>query len=116
MRLLPRRLEHGEEATVVEHLGELRSRLVFCLLALIGTFTVAYIFHGHLLNWLNRPLPVVHGHKVTPTTLNVTEPFLTSFYVSLWAAFLLALPVILWQVWGFFAPAFQKHTQRVVAG
>ena len=112
MRLLPRRLAHGEEATVVEHLGELRSRIVFCLLALIGTFTVAYIFHGHLLDWLNRPLP----KGFHPTTLSVTEPFLTSFWISLWAAVILALPVILWQIWGFFAPAFQKHTQRVVAG
>jgi sec-independent protein translocase protein TatC len=112
MRLLPRRLAHGEEATLVEHLGELRTRIVFCLLAVVVTFSIAYTFHGHLLNWLNRPLP--KGYK--PVTLYVTEPFLTSFWVSLWAGILLALPVILWQVWGFFAPAFQKHTQRLVVG
>jgi sec-independent protein translocase protein TatC len=111
MRLLPRRLQHGEEATVVEHLGELRSRIVFCLIAVCITFSVAYAFHGTLLNWLNRPLP--KGFK--PTTLAVTEPFLTSIWVSLWAALLLALPIILWQLWGFFAPAFEKHAQRVVA-
>jgi sec-independent protein translocase protein TatC len=112
MRLLPRRLAHGEEATLVEHLGELRTRIVFCLLALVVTFSIAYSFHGTLLNWLNRPLP--KGYK--PVTLYVTEPFLTSFWVSLWAGILLALPVILWQIWGFFAPAFQKHMQRVVVG
>jgi sec-independent protein translocase protein TatC len=111
VRLLPRRLEHGEEATLVEHLGELRSRIVFCLIALAVTFSVAYTFHGTLLHWLNRPLP--KGTK--PVTLAVTEPFLTSFWVSLWAAFLMALPIILWQFWGFFAPAFQKNVQRVVA-
>src|SRR5689334_19029207 len=107
MRLLPRRLQHGEEATVVEHLGELRSRLVFCLIALCVTFGVAYAFHGTLLDWMNRPLPVdPETHKkVVPVTLAVTEPFMTSFWVSLWAAFILALPIILWQVWGFFAPA-----------
>jgi len=112
VRLLPRRLEHGEEATVVEHLGELRTRIVFCLIAVAITFAVTYAFHGTLLSWLNRPLP--KGYK--PVTLTVTEPFMTSFWVSLWAAFILALPVILWQMWGFFAPAFEKHTQRVVAG
>ena len=118
MRLLPRRLEHGEEATVVEHLGELRTRIVFCLIAVAVTFSVAYYFHGTLLNWLNRPLPTNPNthEKIKPVTLAVTEPFLTSFWVSLWAAFLLALPIILWQGWGFFAPAFEKHTQRVVAG
>ncbi len=111
MRLLPRRLEHGEEATLVEHLGELRSRVVVCLLAVCATFAVAYAFHGTLLHWLNRPLP--KGFK--PTTLSVTEPFMTSFWISVWAAVIMALPIILWQVWGFFAPAFQKQTQRIVA-
>jgi sec-independent protein translocase protein TatC len=111
VRLLPRRLQHGEEATVTEHLGELRSRIVFCLLAIAFAFGFTYAFHGHLLSWLNRGLPP-HFH---PTTLSVTEPFLTSFWISFWAAVLLSMPVILWQIWGFFAPAFQKHTQRVVA-
>jgi sec-independent protein translocase protein TatC len=112
MSLLPRRLQHGEEATVVEHLGELRSRLVFCLIAVAVTFGVAYGFHTTLLDWLNRPLP----EGVKPVTLAVTEPFLTTVWVSLWAAMIMALPIILWQMWGFFAPAFEKHTQRIVAG
>ncbi len=112
MRLTPRRLEHGEEATLVEHLGELRNRLVFCLVALAVTTGVAYYFHNHLLDWLNRPLP--KGYK--PVTIDVTEPFMTSFWISLWAGILMALPIILWQFWGFFAPAFQKHTQKKVAG
>jgi sec-independent protein translocase protein TatC len=129
MRLLPRRLAHGEEATLVEHLGELRSRLVVCLLTLGVTTGVTFGFHRTLLHWLNRPLPYVHdakghvvhdafGHavQVKPITIDVSEPFLTAFWVSLWAGLLLAFPVVLWQVWGFFAPAFQKHTQRKVAG
>jgi sec-independent protein translocase protein TatC len=112
MRLLPRRLAHGEEATVVEHLGELRSRIVFCLVTIGVTTGVTYAFHGHLLNWLQRPLPATFHGKTS--TLDVTEAFLTSFWVSLWAGLLLALPVILWQVWGFFAPAFDKAMQRKV--
>src|SRR3954451_23855633 len=57
MARLPRRLRHGEEATLVEHLGELRARLIIALAALTVGFIVAYVFHGHLLDWLNRPLP-----------------------------------------------------------
>jgi sec-independent protein translocase protein TatC len=114
MRLLPRRLEHGEEATVVEHLGELRSRIVFCLIAIgVGT-GVTYAFHRHLLTWLQRPLP--HRYHGKTVTLDVSEAFLTSFWVSLWAGLLLALPVVLWQVWGFFAPAFEKKMQRKIVG
>lgn len=112
MRLLPRRLEHGEEASLVDHLGELRTRLVVCLLALAVTTGVTFAFHERILNWLNAPLP--KGYK--PITIDVTEPFMTAFWVSLWAGILIALPIILWQVWGFFAPAFQQHTQRMVAG
>jgi sec-independent protein translocase protein TatC len=116
MRPLPRRLQHGEEATVVEHLGELRSRLVVCLIAIGVTTGVAFGFHHHILTWLNRPLPTHNGVKVLPTTIGVAEPFLTSFWVSFWAGLVVALPIILWQMWGFFAPAFQKHVQRRVVG
>ena len=112
MKRLPRRLRHGEEATLVEHLGELRARMVVSLLALLVGFAVAYAFRSHLLHWLNQPLP---PSKRKPVTFGVAEPFLTSMWVSLWAAFGLALPVILWQVWSFFAPAFEVNKQRIVA-
>ena len=49
MSVLPRRLRHGEEATLVEHLGELRARLMIALAALAIGFGVAYGFHGHIL-------------------------------------------------------------------
>jgi sec-independent protein translocase protein TatC len=113
VRLLPRRLGHGEEATLVEHLGELRSRIVLCLLALAAGFTVAFVFHDTLIHWLNQPLPANRRH---PVTFGVAEPFLTSVMISIFAGFLLALPVILWQIWSFFAPAMVESTQRVVAG
>ena len=91
MRALPRRLRHGEEATLVEHLGELRTRLVVSLLAIAVAFSVVYAFHGHLLDWLNRPLP---EHLRKPTTFGVAEPFITSFMVSFWASLLIALPIV----------------------
>jgi sec-independent protein translocase protein TatC len=112
MRAFPRRLRHGEEATLVEHLGELRTRLIVCLLALALGFAVAYVFHGHLLDWLNRPLP----HRLKkPVTFSPFEPFSTSIFVSLWAGFLLALPVVFWQIWAFLAPAIEEHRQRSMA-
>jgi sec-independent protein translocase protein TatC len=112
MPLLPRRLRHGEEATLVEHLGELRARLVISLSVLAVGFAVAFAFHGHLLDWLNRPLP--HDLK-KPVTFSPIEPFATSIMVSLWAGLLLALPVVFWQIWAFLAPAFEEHRQRSMA-
>jgi sec-independent protein translocase protein TatC len=109
MSVLPRRLRHGEEATLVEHLGELRARLIVALAALVVGFGVAYGFHGRLLDWLNRPLP---DRLQKPVTFSPIEPFTTSVWVSLWAGLLLALPVVLWQLWSFFAPAVEEHRQR----
>jgi len=111
MRRLPRRLKHGEEATLVEHLDELRKRIFVCLGALAAALTATYAFHHRIIHWLNGPLPAAKRH---PITFGVAEPFLTSLTVSLYAAFVIALPIILWQAWAFLAPAFEERTQRGV--
>ncbi len=113
VKRLPRRLAHGEEATLVEHLGELRSRLLISLAAIAVGFVVAFVFHERLIEWLLEPLPAERRNDLV--TLGVTEPFTTSIKVSFYAAFGLALPVILWQVWSFLAPAMERGSQRVIA-
>src|SRR6478609_11668934 len=105
---LPRRLGHAEEAELGEHLEELRGRLF----VIIGTI-VPYVFHDHVLNWLNRPLPADH-HRLS--TFGVAEPFTVTITVSLYAGFVLALPVVIWQVWLFFAPALDPAAERKVLG
>jgi sec-independent protein translocase protein TatC len=111
MRRLPRRLGHGEEATLVEHLDELRSRLIISLLAVGLAFPVAYYFHETLIDWLIRPLP---DDRVI-VTLGVAEPFTTALKVSFYASLALAFPVLVWQAWSFFAPAVEEGRQRIVA-
>jgi sec-independent protein translocase protein TatC len=113
VRALPRRLRHGEEATLVEHLDELRSRMIVSLVALALATGLAFAFHTRILDWLRAPLPDEHDKL---TTFGVTEPFLTSLRVSFYAGLALALPVLLWQLWAFLAPAFEEAHQRVVAG
>jgi sec-independent protein translocase protein TatC len=110
LRWLPRRLTHGEEATLVEHLDELRSRIIIALLAIVPAFLVAFLFHERIIDWLMKPLP----DDQRLVTLGVTEPFTTSVKVSLLAGLALAVPVLLWQVWAFLAPAVDPHLQRVV--
>jgi len=111
VKRLPRRLRSGEEATLVEHLDELRARIFVSLGALVVGFAIAFVFHRHLLHWLNAPLPADRGK---PVTLGVAEPFLTAMKVSLMAGFALALPVVLWQLWSFLAPAVEPHAERLV--
>jgi sec-independent protein translocase protein TatC len=112
MKRLPRRLQHGEEATLVEHLEELRQRLFVCLGALVVGFVVTYAIHRHLLHWLNRPLP---AHVGKPITLGVAEPFLTVMKLCLMGSIVLTLPILFWQLWAFFAPAVEeKHERRIL--
>lgn len=111
-RLFPRRLRHGEEATLVEHLGELRTRLLVAIGAVTVGFVVAFAFNERVIGWLTRPLP--EGKEIV--TFGVTEPFFTSIKVSLYAGFALALPVILYQLWAFLAPAMEEHAQRIISG
>jgi sec-independent protein translocase protein TatC len=109
---IPRRLRHGEEATLVEHLDELRNRLIIGLLALAVGTTIAFVFHHRIVHWLEGPLPEDRKRLLT---FGVAEPFLTSFKISLIVGIGLALPVLLWQLWSFLAPAFEEGSQRIVA-
>jgi sec-independent protein translocase protein TatC len=111
MRRLPRRLGYGEEATLVEHLDELRSRLIVSVVAVGVFFPITYYFHDHLVEWLMRPLP----DDKRLVTLGVTEPFTTSVKLSFYAALALAFPVLIWQAWSFFAPAVAEGRQRIIA-
>jgi sec-independent protein translocase protein TatC len=108
---LPRRLRHGEEASLVEHLGELRARLLIALGSIVAGFVFTFIFHEQLIEWLANPLPA--DRRLV--TFGVTEPFFTAIKVSLYGAFALALPVVLYQLWSFLAPAMAENTQRVVS-
>jgi len=110
-RWLPRRLSHGEEATLVEHLDELRSRLIVCIIAIVPAFAIAFAFHSQLIEWLTKAIP----SDVKLVTLGVAEPFTTSMKVSFYAAVALVLPVILYETWAFLAPAVEEDTQRVIA-
>ena len=112
MKRLPRRLSYGEEATLVEHLEELRQRIFVCLGALVLAFVVAFAFHRHILHLMNKPLPHAVGK---PVTFSVAEPFLTSTWVSLYVAFLVCLPIIIWQAWAFFMPAVDDQHVRTMA-
>lgn len=112
MLRLPKRLQHGEAADVVEHLGELRTRIIVSLVALGAGFGAAYAVHGRLIERLNSALPADHPQ---PVTLGIAEPFMTSIKISLAAGLALALPVVLWQVWAYLAPAFERRVQRSIA-
>jgi sec-independent protein translocase protein TatC len=111
LKRLPRRLSHGEEATLVEHLGELRARLLISLAAIFLPATIIFVaFRQELVELLIRPLP----DDKSLVTLGVTEPFFTSLKVSFFAGLAIGLPIVLYQLWSFLAPALEESMQRVV--
>jgi sec-independent protein translocase protein TatC len=105
----PRTLAHGEEATLVEHLDELRSRLVVAGGAVLLGSIGGYALHRQALRLLVDALPRGHRHLLT---LGVVEPFTTSLKLSIVIGIAIALPVVLWQMWGFFAPALRPGASR----
>jgi|SRR5436305_6080404 len=101
---------HEDRLSVVEHLDELRTRIIVSLLA-FGVALGLCFWQNHLiLKIINHPL----GHHVKPTTFGVAEPFTTTFTVAAYAAILIALPVLLYQLYAFILPAFSP-TERHIA-
>ena len=110
---LPRRLEHDQEVELVGHLEEFRSRLFVAGGAILVTTTLEFIVHRRVIGLLVAKLPPEHRQLLT---LGIAEPFTTSLKVSVALGFALALPIVLWQLWSFVAPAMTPKTQRAIAG
>jgi sec-independent protein translocase protein TatC len=105
-----RGIDPGEQLTLVEHLDELRNRLIVCAAVLGVAFAVCFWQNHLLLEVVDAPLPA--GRK--PITLGVAEPFTTTATVSAYAAILLSLPVVLHQLYAFVLPAFSNRERRVI--
>jgi sec-independent protein translocase protein TatC len=97
--------------SLVEHLDELRARLVVCL-AIFGVALALCFWQNHLLLEIaSKPLPAGHDKLIT---FGVTEPFTTTLTVSAYAAIILALPFVLYQLYAFVLPAFSRQQQRMI--
>jgi sec-independent protein translocase protein TatC len=70
---------------------------------------VCFVLHRRIIHYLQITLPKQHREL---TTLTVGEPFMTSMWVAIYGGLMLAMPVILWQIWAFLVPAFDSaHTK-----
>ena len=106
----------GTEAPFVSHLIELRDRLIRAVLAIGVAFALLAFWPGPsgLYDLLAAPL-VAHLPKgATLIATNVISPILVPLKITLMAAFMLALPVVLYQVWAFVAPGLYSHEKKMV--
>lgn len=104
-----RPVSHEERLSVVEHLEELRNRLIFTLVAFTAALAVAFWQNKRVLDIVNGPLP----DDRVPSTFGVSEAFMSTITVSTYAALIITLPIILWQLYAFVIPAFSEQERRV---
>jgi sec-independent protein translocase protein TatC len=106
----------GTEQPFVQHLKELRDRLVksFIAVAVMCAVLSVYPGPGQLYDLLAEPLVAQLPQGATLIATSVISPFLVPLKIMLMAAFLLALPVVLYQAWAFVAPGLYAHEKRLV--
>jgi sec-independent protein translocase protein TatC len=104
-----RPISHEDRLSVVDHLDELRSRLIVCAVAFVAAWALTGWQNHLVLEIVNKPLP----DGIEPITLGPAEAFYTTLTNSAYAALLLALPIILYQIYAFILPAFSPTERRV---
>lgn len=100
--LKPEKSEPESDMTVTEHLGELRSRLLLVLFSLILFTVIGFFFSDYLVEFINRPF-LESGNKLN--VFKLTGGFIIRLKASACFAILISLPLLVFQVWRFIAPA-----------
>ena len=98
----------------IAHLLELRTRLLHSVVALLLVFIALFPWAANLYTWLARPLLAKLPKGAQMIATDVTTPFFVPLKVAMMAAFLIALPYILYQIWRFVAPGLYAHEKRLV--
>jgi sec-independent protein translocase protein TatC len=97
------------EMPFLEHLEELRGRLIKCLIGLGAGMVVGFVYTAPIIDFLGKPA-VSSG--VPLVAIDATEVFSLYFKVAFATGICLAAPVILWQIWRFIEPALYRHEKR----
>jgi Twin arginine targeting (Tat) protein translocase TatC len=95
----------GGEMSLVDHLQELRMRLIVCIAAVLVASTACYFYAAELVHFITAPAGKLYY-------MNPAEAFFTYLKVSVFAGFLLALPVVFYQVWSFVVPALTRQERK----
>ncbi len=102
-------------APLMEHLIELRARLINSLLAFVVMMILAYVVAGQIFNFLSAPiyeLLVAHGQKPEMIFTGLQQGFMTQVRISVFGGFILAFPIIAYQLWRFVAPGLYRQEKR----
>lgn len=104
---------HDQGQPLVEHLTELRDRLLRIIIAVIPILGVSFYFANDIYSFVSEPLRRFLPEGTSMIATEVASPFLTPFKLSLFVATIVAMPYILFQIWQFIAPGMYKHEKRL---
>ena len=103
----------GPQETFISHLVELRDRLLRAIIAVVVVLLALFPWAKDIYAILAKPLLAVLPHGATMIATDVTGTFLVPLKVTAMAAFVVALPYVLWQAWAFVAPGLYHHEKRL---
>ena len=101
------------EMPLIEHLLELRNRLLKMVLAVVVCFAFIYPFANELYLWLSEPIRSLLPMGQSMIATDVTSPFFAPLKLALVLAVFAAIPVILYQLWSFIAPGLYTHEKKI---
>lgn len=101
-----------EQAPFTAHLEELRKRLIVSGATWLIAFFICYSFSETLFRFISEPARNALPEGSSLVFITATEPFFTYMKIAALAAFIVSLPVILWQIWSFVAPGLYAHEKR----
>lgn len=105
--------EEEKELTLIDHLIELRDRILKSLLAVIILFLALFAFANEIYTYVATPLLDALPEGSTMIAIDPTSPFFAPFKLTFYVAFLIAAPYILYQVWSFIAPGLYQKEKAV---
>src|SRR6478609_5663186 len=106
-----RAVSHEDQLSLVEHLDELRTRIVVCLVVAGVALALCFWQNHLLLEIASGPLPSDHKKLIT---FGVTEPFTTTLTVATYGALILSMPIWIYQIYAYVLPAFSGSEKRVI--
>lgn len=104
-----------QEMSLIGHLLELRDRLVRAVIAIIVVFLVLFPFANDLYSFIAEPLTRYLPQGSSMMAIGVISPFLTPLKLALISSIFLSMPFLLYQLWGFIAPALYQNEKRLAA-
>ncbi|MCK0768937.1 twin-arginine translocase subunit TatC [Chromohalobacter canadensis] len=109
----PREPEEHAQTPLIEHLIELRSRLVKAVAVIVVIFAALYAFSNDIYSFVADPLMALLPEGSQMIATEVASPFLAPFKLTLFTALFIAVPFVLYQAWAFIAPGLYRHEKSL---